>query len=323
MNRRKFLTGAGLAAVLGTTNLSASLLGGAPQRLPRRKLRIAHLTDVHVMPIQGSPAQNGLAYSPAESFASALRHAQSLPDRPDLILNGGDCIMDALKQDKKAVKAQWNEWSGVLRQELDLPIISAIGNHDIWGWALPEGQKSPDDGKKWAMDKLELETRYYHVDKGGWRILVLDSSHFAPDSPRGYTAKLDEQQFDWLTSILRDTPPAMPVCVLSHIPILSFCPFLDGDNEQSGDWLVPGAWMHIDGRRIKDLFLKHPNVKVCLSGHVHLADELRYLGVHYCCNGAVSGGWWKGSYQEFPPAYYLVDLFDDGSATATMVPYLN
>ena len=64
---------------------------------------------------------------------------------------------------------------------------------------------------------------------------------------------------------------------------------------------------------IKTLFRQHPNVKLCLSGHVHLADEVTYLGVRYLCNGAVSGGWWKGPYQEFGPAYAVVDLFEDGS----------
>ncbi len=77
--------------------------------------------------------------------------------------------------------------------------------------------------------------------------------------------------------------------------------------------MVPGSWMHIDARRIKDLFLKHPNVRLCLSGHIHLVDRVEYLGVTYLCNGAVSGGWWKGANQECNPGYGLVDLYDDGT----------
>jgi 3',5'-cyclic AMP phosphodiesterase CpdA len=71
--------------------------------------------------------------------------------------------------------------------------------------------------------------------------------------------------------------------------------------------------MHIDARRIKDLFREHPNVKLALSGHIHLKDRVDYNSVTYLCNGAVSGSWWGGPYQECPPGYALVDLFSDGS----------
>ena len=115
--------------------------------------------------------------------------------------------------------------------------------------------------------------------------------------------------------------PKVPVCILSHIPILSACVFFDNDLESTGSWVIPGAWTHIDARRLKDLFRRHPNVKVCLSGHVHLADDVTYLGVRYLCNGAVSGGWWKGDYQEFAPAYAVVDFFEDGTVENRLIRY--
>ena len=73
--------------------------------------------------------------------------------------------------------------------------------------------------------------------------------------------------------------------------------------------------------RIKDLFHTHPNVRICVSGHIHLADSVEYLGVTYACNHAVCGSWWDGDRAEFPPAYAIIDLFDDGSATNTLVEY--
>ena len=124
--------------------------------------------------------------------------------------------------------------------------------------------------------------------------------------------------------VVRDlaaTPAAVPICVLSHIPILSACTFLDGENEKTSNWQVPGQWMHLDVRRLETLFRQHPNVKACLSGHIHLADEVSYLGVRYFCNGAVSGGWWKGPYQEFGPAYAVVDFHDDGTVDNRLVHY--
>jgi hypothetical protein len=35
----------------------------------------------------------------------------------------------------------------------------------------------------------------------------------------------------------------------------------------------------------------------------------------------VSGGWWKGDYQEFPPAYAVVDFFEDGTVRNQLVRY--
>jgi 3',5'-cyclic-AMP phosphodiesterase len=79
--------------------------------------------------------------------------------------------------------------------------------------------------------------------------------------------------------------------------------------------------MHADARRIKDLFLKHPNVKLCLSGHIHLRDSLEYNGVTYACNGAVCGNWWQGNYQETKPGYAIVDLWNDGTHKIEYVTY--
>jgi hypothetical protein len=84
---------------------------------------------------------------------------------------------------------------------------------------------------------------------------------------------------------------------------------------------VPGAWLHLDARRIKDLFHRHLQVKLCLSGHIHLVDRVDYLGVTYCCSGAVSGGWWDGPCQEFPNGYGLVTLYNDGSFDNRYVAY--
>ena len=35
----------------------------------------------------------------------------------------------------------------------------------------------------------------------------------------------------------------------------------------------------------------------------------------YCCNGAVSGAWWGGNYQETKPGYAIIDLYPDGRFT--------
>jgi 3',5'-cyclic AMP phosphodiesterase CpdA len=268
---------------------------------PRRTLRIAHLTDMHVQPERGA----------VEGFAKSLEEAQK--HGPDLIFLGGDLIMDALGTDLARAKTQFDLLMDVVKANADVPVRYAIGNHDVWGWDdIAKWGSEPKFGKIYAQERLELARPYYSFEQGGWRMIVLDSTHRKAEG-NGYTARLDDEQFGWLADELSSAPQDQPVLLMSHIPLFCACAFLDGDNEKSGNWQVPGAWMHIDFRRIKDLLLKHPNVKAALSGHIHLADRVDYLGVSYYCNGAVSGGWWGGKYQDFSNGYAIVDLFDDGT----------
>jgi len=296
--------------------LPAALLGGgAAEAAPRKRkrvLRIAHLTDVHVQP--ELRAEQGME--------ACLRHALGQKDRPDLVLNGGDSIMDGFAASAARTRTQWEVWDRALQHLGRTPIRHCIGNHDIWGWARGRSGATgtePLYGKKWAMERFGLTQRYYSFDQAGWHFVALDSTF--PHGTDGYTARLDDEQFEWLKADLAATPARTPVLVFSHIPILCGCALMDGNNEKSGDWVIPGSWMHIDARRIKDLFYQHPNVKVALSGHIHLRDRLDYNGVTYLCNGAVSGAWWKGRYGETDPGYGLVDLYSDGTVESRYVNY--
>lgn len=304
LTTRRAVLGAGIgglaAAGLATTGTGAVLLS-RPGRT--RVLRLAHLTDTHVQPERAAH----------EGFAACLRHVQSQDPAPDLIIAGGDNVMDVMGRDAERGRVQLELWRKVLKQECSLPVEHVIGNHDVWGWNKAKSKTIGDEdlwGKKWALDAYGLPGKYRAFERAGWKFIVLDST-FPKDD--GYTARLDDEQFAWLSAELDRTEKATPVLVASHIPIFCACAFFDGENEKTGDWVVPGSWMHIDARRIKDLFLKHPNVRLCLSGHIHLVDRVEYLGVTYLCNGAVSGGWWKGANQECNPGYGLVDLYDDGT----------
>ena len=66
--------------------------------------------------------------------------------------------------------------------------------------------------------------------------------------------------------------------------------------------------------KLKELFLRHPRIKLALSGHMHQVDRVDYQGIAYICGGAVSGNWWDaGKYIGFGPAYVMVDLHADGT----------
>jgi Icc protein len=313
LSRRELLKTAGIAG-------AATLLGRVPAGLAEDSkanakrecvLRLAHLTDMHVQ-----PERKG-----AEGLTACLRHVQSRPDPPQLILTGGDTIMDCMSEDEARTKLQWELWQKVIKTECSLPVESCIGNHDVWGWNKEKSKTTGSEplyGKKWAMQMFGVSSPYRSFDRAGWHFMVLDSVF---PHGNGYEGRLDEQQFAWLEAELKETPPGTPVLLLSHIPILSAAVFFDGECEKSGDWVIPSSYVHIDARRIKDLFYKHRNVKLCLSGHLHLVDRVDYLGVTYLCNGAVSGGWWEGAHQECEPGYALVALYEDGTFDREYVTY--
>ena len=305
MNRRDVVRqmGAGLAA------LSVNELATAQATLPRKQvLRIAHVTDVHMQPLVGA----------AKGFEKCLHHIQGLAQKPDLVINGGDAIMEAHGRGQDSVRRQWKLYQSVLKSENALPVLSCLGNHDIW--CPQETQAAFADGRQWAMDELQLSRRYYSLTQQGWHLIVLDSVQ--PNANGSwYTAHLDDEQYAWLEADLKATPPEVPVLVISHVPILAACVFFDGQRYAGDSWTVPARWMHSDTVRITNLFNQHPNVKAALSGHIHLVDRVDYNHVSYFCNGAVSGAWWFGKYHHTAAGYGLVDLFDDGSVLNQYVHY--
>ncbi len=296
-SRRSVIASGAAAMTLGT--ILPAHAQTTSSTAPRRSLRLAHLTDVHVQPEREA----------AKGFATCLDHVQGRNDPPSMIVFGGDNVMNVDSQEgSERAAVQMATWNDVIKQDCSLPYKTIIGNHDILGM-------QPVDGKKWAVDAFGLPGRYYDWTDSGWHFIALDST--SPNILRGgeggYKGMLDDTQFQWLKETLESIPDARPVCIISHIPILSACAYFDGENEKTMDWIIPGSWVHIDARRLKNLFHAHPNVKLCLSGHMHLADTVDYLGVRYACNGAVCGSWWDGDYHEFGPGYAMVDLFDDGS----------
>ncbi|MFG0252865.1 MAG: metallophosphoesterase family protein, partial [Phycisphaerales bacterium JB038] len=245
--RREVLRGGAAAALLGSVAVAPALATAAVAKAKRRRvLRLAHLTDAHVQEARGG----------GEGLAACLHHAQDQPDKPGLIVFGGDNVMNVDSRDgSKTAKEQLAVFHKAVREACDLPYRITIGNHDVL-------RMHPVEGKKWAVDAYGLPDRFYRFDQAGWRFVVLDST---TPTGGGYKGRLDDLQFEWLAGVLAATPATMPICLISHIPILAVCPFLDGNNEETGDWRVPGAWMHIDARRLKDLFHRHPNVKLSLS----------------------------------------------------------
>ena len=268
--------------------------------------RIAHLTDIHLKNELGAPAK----------FAKCLQHVQQQTPKVDFILNGGDIVFDMNKENIDSINSQWKLYSDILKSDNSLPVHHCLGNHDIW-WN-EDTRKDPFYGKKYAMDKLGLAKPYYSMIKNGWKFIMLDSVHLDIDNT-WYIGKLGDEQFQWLENELKDTKADMPVVVMSHIPILTALLMIE-DNIVN-KWEMLGGDMHTDTSKIINLFYKHPNVKLCMSGHLHMRDKVVYNNVTYLCNGAVSGAWWNGNRRQTAPGYGLIDLYSDGTFGERYVNY--
>ncbi len=304
--RRSFL-GHSLAAGAGLALPARWTLGQsippAPVQ-PPDSVRFAHLTDIHVQPELNAQA----------GMARALAQAQSRG--ATLVLNGGDAVMDVFAAGRPRAEVLKKLWRTTCADECSVPMRHVVGNHDILGWNRSKSglaESEADWGKKFSAELLGLERTYHAFDLGAWRIICLDSTQPQGDS---YVAYCDDAQTDWLQRTLAQTPASMPVCVVSHIPILTLT-MLTWDERKRADYEkpteIPAAEMHTDGSNLHALFRKHGGVKLCLSGHIHLLDRCELDGITYICDGAVSGSWWKGPHRGMPEGFGLIDLKADGS----------
>lgn len=300
---------AGVFGSQGTVAISTSAAREPENR--RRSVRFVHFTDVHVQPARS--AEKGLA--------QAIRHVHELADCPEFILNGGDAIGDALEAGREEVEMQWALWKRAWKEHGSLPVRNCLGNHDVWGWNKAKSKTNgsePGWGKQVALDHLGLEKPYYRFDQGRWRFLVLDSMTF--DEESAYRGELDAAQFEWLRNELKETPAETPVVIVSHIPILTVGTV--GFSAELRKY-PQGAKMlsHRDALELLLLFRQYPNVKLCLSGHTHLTEEISFAGIRFVNSGAVCGLWWKGNFHHTDEGYNVVDLFDDGTFRTKYMAY--
>ncbi|MGX6449259.1 metallophosphoesterase family protein, partial [Patulibacter sp. S7RM1-6] len=302
------LAGAGLATA-GAAVAAAPAQATWPGFGALGRVRILHFTDAHVTPDRPRSVTEA-----RRALGLGLRY------RPDVVLQGGDAIFDALATGRESVAAQWaahrKVWAGVRT-----PVAHVLGNHDCW--TGPGSAGDPLGGKAWAQRELGLERTYYSRSLGRWKLIVLDSITLTGGS--GYVGRLGDEQLTWLTRELEATPDRTPIVVASHIPIQTALPFTDASLRKGDDFHVPGGWgVHSDLPEINDLLLRHPNVQLALSGHNHVRDDITYNTVRFANGGAVSGNWWDASdpgYRDTPAGFAIVDLLPDGRSEIQYLSY--
>ncbi len=312
-SRTDGLSRRGVLGVLGL-GAAAAMLPGRSFAAPDAKhgtLRIAHLTDIHIQP----------ELAAAEGLAECLKHVQGQAGKPELIVTGGDLIMDSFDADEARTKLQWELLTKTFREHCSMPVRHTLGNHDIWGWNKSKSKTTGKEagwGKQRAVNVLGLEKPYYSFDKGHWHVVILDSVAVDPNDPNGYIGALGEEQLAWLKGDLAAAKDKHTL-VVSHIPILTITALEAPDKKNQRT--VSGGLMLVDSEAVRGVLEKAGNVRACLSGHMHRLDRVEFRGISYCCNGAVCGAWWKGPHQEANEGYTLVDLHEDGKVECAYTTY--
>lgn len=313
----------GLLAGLGAAALTPWL--GAQSTTPSRGLRLAYLTDMHIM--------DGAELRSDEGIRFTLDHMMRQTRPAELLITGGDNLTGTMGRRLEDALSMRRRWEAAFRNHLKLTTLHCAGNHDHWGWNKQTSASTgaePLWGKAFARDMLQLDRLHYSVERGGWKIIVLDSVQ--PFENR-YVGGIDPAQFEWLKGELAGKTPTV---VVSHIPITGISPLVvDGSTEDDGI-RVPFGSVVQNMRDVVNLFDERDNVKLVLGGHIHFEETVTFGGTTYLNGGAVSGAWWRSpaadaqrraernpdAPRQLPraqPGYSMIDLMPNGTFTVETV----
>jgi 3',5'-cyclic AMP phosphodiesterase CpdA len=261
-------------------------------RRPKADFALAFLTDMHVNGEKGAPA----------GFAKAVRNAFDRPQPPEVVVTGGDLVMDILATGTDQADAQYALYDAPLAG-LRVPVHHAMGNHDLLGVSEESGldPNHPKYGKKYFTDRFKQDHAYHSFDHEGWHFVVLDSLGI---EGRGYIGWVDDEQRAWLADDLQAS--GRPTVVFMHVPLWSnYVEHARGIAEP-----IPRGLSVVNAHQVAPILQKSA-VRLVLAGHLHITETWIYKGIEYSTIGAVSGNWWKGPREGFEEGYARLEFRGD------------
>ncbi|MCC5919620.1 MAG: metallophosphoesterase [Cyclobacteriaceae bacterium] len=286
--RRNFLKASifsGLGMSLSPTILAQPLISSASDF----DFSFVHLTDMHVRRKRKGH----------EGYKKCVSRVNSLENRPDFVLMGGDCAFDGMYTPKEEYLDQLDLFKEISDQ-LEMPYYNCLGNHDTFG--LSSRRKTdvddPDIGKVLFKKKLNLDNTYYSFDHGDWHFVVMDSL-LQVDTELGpsQTHAFGEEQLEWLRKDLGQNS-GRPTVIVTHIA--AFCNI--GQYNADPELKAMNHMVVKDTLEFRRIIERH-RVKVVLQGHSHIPEDYCFNGVWYITSQSVSAAWWGGNWKGYLPGF--------------------
>lgn len=213
-----------------------SAAGAAASRTaaaPRPYLEFTHLTDTHVMRLDGVDerlVKRRQHYEHTRQALPALLRQFKTTHRSEFVLHTGDAI-DAFAfegVDGEMKYGQVEAFAEIVRGS-PLPVYAALGNHDIAQYAATGGADQSCQGQAEAswIRSLPCFARGAHyafhraVGATQWRFVVLNNGYYGAFPGRKTPPDdggLDQAQLDWLAAQARRYPDD-PLVLAAHIPL--------------------------------------------------------------------------------------------------------
>ncbi|MCG9895284.1 MAG: metallophosphoesterase [Fimbriimonadaceae bacterium] len=242
---------------------------------------------------------------------------------PDLVILGGDLVMNAAGADRARADALYDTLLEALAILDPIPWVPILGNTDPWGWNQKSSGVCPADalyGKALAVERLGCGSLFRSVKLAGWELLCLDSLQLG--GRFGYQAAITGEQRNWLDQRLNEDRET-PVAVFSHVPFLPGPASMFGmdifRSDKYGKWPLPEHQIHVDAWELWRGFVDSGRVRLTFSGHCHNFERIDYQGITAFSANAFSGAWWRGPHLGSPPGCLWVTLGADGSWDVEML----
>lgn len=305
LSRREILKTTGAAAIAAAWPGAVAV--GAEEQGKAESFRIAHLTDIHIQPeLKGN-----------EGFRKCMSVVHELKPRPDLILTGGDLVMDSMATEETRVRMLWDLYKGITKDS-DIPVRHGIGNHDVFGICTEKvARDNPQFGKKMFQDQLELERTTYSFDHKGWHIAMVDD--IVPIEKGCYEGGFTDEVLAWLDADFKAAGDK-PKLIVTHIPIVSVIVYHSLDGVTPVDPADLRSMTCANAGTILKLLRTH-KVNLVLAGHLHDNEVIRHQYTTHIGEGAVCGAWWKGPQRLSREGFGVVDLHADGTFDHTYHDY--
>lgn len=277
LTRRSFIRDGGIAMTAGAAALLTNTTSfAAPGPKDFGTVRFAVISDPH-LDIKGTNGMKMSALSPqcVQHTVEALNMDKGL----DFVMVCGDLLLDGEWENAKAIKNMLGK--------LNAPYFVVAGNHDF---APPNPKKRREGYSYMTIEDFvayfkghgydRSGSRHYAQEiKPGLRVIGLDAN--LPTNPKKWGGEIDPEQLAWLEQELTGNTDSMHVVFIHHNLIRWSADELKGG---------PKEWFAVDNdAEVRSVLAKAGNAPVCISGHRHIALNLKELdGVNYFASPSVN-----------------------------------